>query len=1384
MFSRFCLSVALAFIVFCDAAHGGDELTWTEIPHSCWQGAIDVEVPSLKRTATAVVALPAKDASGLAVASALVCPAGLYEVRLTLCSSHTSDVIAFHSGVRGMVGGIVAAEFPGQFFARPHEPETRTFKAVQRKDGPFAIRLEAFADAKVAEQAWTQTLLKKGGPSHEISLGGGDDLAEDLEIDIVLSPSSAVYYLVDRIEYRLLSRSGRVTAVSADKIRYLPGDSLKGTASLIDVCGNGGNGSLNFFLEHGVRDRTKAGSLPVTLGPHSQEIAFEIPLPQEELGYAVVAEYVSADGADHSEAAEYFNIAANFQRVAIFGAAIGSRDAVLDEATVRTRVERARADYFNATEYFAWAEDDLVEMSPATDFWSSGQTNYRMHKPTMQRQIRIAHEQGLAVATYGKFVMSGLSGWNRAYDYPADHRGQYFYPVGMWEGVSVPDFDRRRQGDFRVYGGGPNVAGHPFNTWWASFLPINPDPSPANVRTAAEECVRSIDMFGWDAIRWDGHPRGGGQCGSSGIYDPSAARKTQSLVRYFKDVVSEKHPNFRHGYNFLMIEPEKNHDWAVEDYELDELCRGGGLLMNESIGNASGGWTFAQIVRNLQVDGDLCRERGGFYLGISFAATPRDTMIESGLWAAAGCRPYNTAMSREVRRYCTRFSQYTFDERLRRIATPEKLLVPQTDTRLCWQPFVYETPLQGGRRQLVVNVFNLPLAAKRPPRNGGAKPEWDMSSGTPPVAFDLTLPSGYKPIGAHLIQPQSLEVSSLPLKGCRLNFPAVAAWSVAVIDLEVSADAPSLVSQCGPQKTFGVPRQGLDEAHRREEIVIDPRVEVWEVNKNLSFASASAVEHDSKRDSIESLPVPVRDKALLSLRQTPEALCNDWWKGASLPQDLALKGRPPAIGELTPVRDGRFDIHYSRGAMDDRLRMPLAFAGLGRFHVHDARLAGGVRQGANIWLDGSVSWREYPQFDVLLFTGIPHAAIGAENAYGLVGYVKAGGAAFFTGGEYAFGKGGYMHTVLERELLPVVCTEMQDTAYANPPGTIGPGPDFNELNVRVDFAAKPVYWVRNRIVLKQGAKVFLESNGHPILVGWQAGKGRVACLLVDHRGKSTPEVTAFFDWKDWPHLASGVLRWLAPDAGKVNSLPVATQRTPVDDNLDDDLATDLESPNDAGIPVPLGEASQRERNRDRVGDIASHAGADRVAEGRKRLAAFVAIEQKSLVDFARSCGEDVAMLTTSPCLDSEAMLERMAWLAYLARHDKTQSAAFLREWLRTDLYCDFCGRSAHNAVDEKKHTGAVAAARYADWKSLAQRFAALRDTTRLQAESTLKGQPADAAAAIKQVQFAPEIRAAIDLLGSCERAGLLPVLESVVDAPNPELAAFAAIRLQPISTDE
>jgi len=1347
---------ALCTLLWCFPVSGGAiEPPWVDVPQSGWQGPVNEDVSGVDHPAAAVVALPASEAKPLQVSTSRDYAPGLYEVRLAVRASHTADAIAFNSGLKAQVGGADVADITGEFFARTNQPETRTFEFVHAAPGPIALTLNSYADPAVFQAAKPLP----AAPDPDGPAAGAAPAAS-------LTPETAVYFVIDAVQIRPLSHSGEVSNVTLDKIRYNPGDTLQGSVTLTDVGGKGGSGTVTLVLDHNLGEATKVKTIPVQLGPAAQVLNFEIPLPKEELGYALEAQYSSADGADHSSAAEYFTIAANFNRVAIFGASPGgTRDVTLDDGTIKTALSASRANYFNACEYPFWAEDDLLAMSPSTDYWFSGQANYHMNKATLQSQIRLAHEQGIAMVTYGKWCASGPQGWDTAYDDPVDFQGNYNHPIGMWGGVNAVTFDRRRNGEQVPYSPRPNGngKGHWFDDWWNDFLGITPDATPANVRRAADETIRSIAMFGWDGIRWDGHPQGAGwaQSGRSGNYQAWASRQTQTLVHYFKDIVGAKYPNFQYGYNYFLVEPNKDYPWAVEDYELDELARGGGLLMNESIGNASQGWTFDSIGRNLQVEGDLARERGGYYLGISYASSPRDKAVESALWAAAGCRPYNSGMTREVRRYCTRYAQYTFDENLRRLATPEKVLAPQSPTTLWWQPFVYETPIANGRRQLVVNLLNIPRQATRP----GKPNDGTMPPGTDPVNFALTLPAGLKATGASLIDPQTLDVTPLPLQNGVLQVPAVASWSVAVIDLSAADGAPSLASLYGPPKTFGQKRPDVTDDKRLPEVILDLKQDDATAAKAMApLQPPWVVQAQADQATFDALPAADQPAALLKIRAgyTPDAFDGTWWKGGALPDDLKLKDAPPVTGDLTPHRDDSFKIYYARGAMDYRLRMPEAFAGLPRVQVQDAPFWGGFRGGSGgMGMDGT-NWRQYPNYDLLLFTGIPHPAIGAENSYGLVDYVKAGGSALFTGGEYAFGKGGYMFTVLERELLPVLCTEMQDARTLDQPAAMEPGKDFSDLNYHADFTAKPSFWVYNRVVLKDdpGVKVFLTSSKGPILVGWQLGKGRVACLLVDYRGKSGDGTTAFFDWADWPGLARAVFHWLAPDAGSGTAVPAPAAASL--DQATNGLGLPANNPDAPGTTDPTG-ASYADAL-----SLALLKTPDRVDEGKAKVAAWNASEKQVLDQWTGGKGFSPAA-PELPGLDADSLFQRVAWLDYLSRFDAADyGAPFARQWLMLDQYQDYSWRSLGN-----KRAG--------DWKRMAACLGRLRDLTRPDLMALAQSNPDGLAAGFAQAHFTSEYWEAINVLGALDRKASVKILTRLKTASNPDLAAFATARLASVS---
>ena len=1170
------LSLLCGVLLCCDAVAVA-QAPVIPLPLAQWRGEANA-IEGLPGTHKCTIGYPVKQRTALIFDSAQPVSAGLYQLRLCLRPSHVSEDIAWHSGLNVTVNDQALTPLDALYFGRVHQPEWKSLP-VTLDGGQFTIKLAATVDPKVFKRAIVNA--KIAGDATQQSIEPDDNAAADIVTD--LSPATCQYFALDAAELVPQSHSGYVAEVSVDKIRYAPGDTLHGRATVQDVGGKGGHGKLTLYLEHDVNTRDLVKEIPVTLTRDPQVISFDVPLPARELGYALVAVYTSPDGADRSEAAEYFNIADNFFRVAIHGNGITWENTkftgtvfggAMSPACVREILTATRKSYHNCGEMFAWAEDDMLGMRQDTEWWFSGQTGYHPNKAGLQELIRLAHEQGIACSCYAAFCMDSYLGWKTAYDYPNDNKEQYDFPVGTWEGVDTAWLDHGMNDEYVPFEMKPRTGKTLFSPSlsWNAFCPITPDNTPRMTRLTAEGLAHAAELFGWDGMRWDCHPRGGGQMGggkwgSDGSYDYYAARRTQTLMRYFKDIVSARYPKFRYGYNYLLVQDTPDPRWGTEDFELDELCRGGGLLMNESIRN-SAGKPFEWIARNIAVEGDLCRERGAFLLGISCdAESDRDQLVEAVLYAAGGCRPQGRAADCTlVNRYNTRYSRYTYDETLRRLEKPENVLKPAVTTPLWWQPFVYETAREHGASQLVVNLLDLPRTAT--PISGQKLIDWTMSPGTDPFAMELHLPEGYTATGAHFIDPFTLAVTPAMVENGRIAIPVVKIWLVLVVDLQAADAVPTLGARYGPPVTFGVKRPDV-KVERIELTPLDITKSGAEANKDFyQMIPRTSAPAENQASDPDTLSADAREAALLKIRAAhpPEVFYNTWWKGGALPDDVKQQETVWNFGDLTPRRNGCLDIYYARGAMDYRLRLGEIFAGLRRYQVHEAGLEGIFRAGGGHWLRDGIGWQQFPDYDLLLYTAIPHCAIGVDNSYALPAYVKAGGAVFFTGGEYAFGKGGYMHTVLERELLPVLCLQDRDVKYVKTPLALEPGKDFARLGITVNFAAKPAFYSYNQVVLKNDPEVlvFLQAGNRPILVGRQLGKGRVACLLLDHRGKSEAGTTMFFDWQDWPALMRAVIAWLTPAA--YTSEPRAADPQPDFAALRKTLAADAD--NDTSEDAP------------------------------------------------------------------------------------------------------------------------------------------------------------------------------------------------------------------------
>jgi hypothetical protein len=490
-----------------------------------------------------------------------------------------------------------------------------------------------------------------------------------------------------------------------------------------------------------------------------------------------------------------------------------------------------------------------------------------------------------------------------------------------------------------------------------------------------------------------------------------------------------------------------------------------------------------------------------------------------------------------------------------------------------------------------------------------------------------------------------------------------------------------------------------------------------------------------------------------------------------------------------------------------------------------------------------------------------------------------------------------MWTVLDRDLLPVAAVETVDTRYREEPLVFEAGPDFAELKASVDLGAKPAFWCWNQVALKDGAKVFLTAGNRPVLVGWTLGKGRVACLLATHRGKSGEGATAWFDWKDWPALAEAVLRWVAPEAGATRAPaggpdPAAAAR--LREQLTGDAMEDvlkegtgeglpgMETENSGGAPSAelaapaLAERVKVLRQLVRVQDSATTAalaeqlGAVANLPLDVRFAMLDAIGRAppaNLAALAKPCiasrdpgvrGSGYQMLAIAgdpgfrtvllsgpgaletrlldrgrylalalaryapddpelrkagrrkraewnereqaikrpytggaefslaapeqPCLDSESLFARVAWLAYLSRFEpETYAAQLAREWLLVGQYQDYCDRtesglwqSLRNATPAQK---AAVEIKVREIRIFRRMWGELGELTRPHVEAAYRSQPKAVATGFARAHYTIEVGRCMDFLGAIPLKESAATLEALKSAAQPDLARWATARL-------
>jgi hypothetical protein len=312
---------------------------------------------------------------------------------------------------------------------------------------------------------------------------------------------------------------------------------------------------------------------------------------------------------------------------------------------------------------------------------------------------------------------------------------------------------------------------------------------PKVVDVGIKSLADSATMFGWDGARWDGNFDVAsttydleGKLVEKLTADQMDARNAANM-RHTKEYISKIHPAYRYGYNWTMG------NWlqsmATNPRESTELCRNGGLIMNEYIHESEGvqhplhRWdVFAPSVAN---DVEAVKKLGGYYGPILGSPHTADGIYTDIFAFAAGAHPYYHHLWGA---FMTRYSAFCWDNALTRIHTPEDIV--QVPSSVWWREWVFERVIDKNHKQLIVHLIN-------PPAHQTVGEGKKLEDVPPPlkgieVRVLPTLLHGWTPVRATRLSPEPELHEAVPLQASegvyKMTIPEVALWNILVIDLE------------------------------------------------------------------------------------------------------------------------------------------------------------------------------------------------------------------------------------------------------------------------------------------------------------------------------------------------------------------------------------------------------------------------------------------------------------------------------------------------------------------------------------------------------------------------------------------------------------------------
>jgi len=927
------------------------------------------------------------------------------------------------------------------------------------------------------------------GEVSEPAAGEGDEVIAELQEGRPLKEAGRAHLAIDKLRIECVSRTAMITRIYPDKIHYAPGEDSSAEVALFNFSDRALEGEVSLEMIQEIDQTRPLGQKKVSLAPAKETTTrFDFNVGPAEFGRELRATLV-LDGRPVDRKSEYFGVSRQVWQVAICGQGAPHHDAGLGSRAAEAMAHNRR-NYCNWFECFAWAPSDFDDMTPDTEEFWSGQTQYHKTRTDLKAYIDEAHKHGIKAISYGKSCGGGVPG----FECLRKHRDWYWVaPIGFGieGGPDLEFLDRMRAKDY----GSSRLDS--FQSWQGTWV-------NSSVRDAvvygSEEIVRSTDMFGWDGVRWDGHFCYGG--------DEKGDEITAANTRLCKEIVAKKYPNFLWGYNYgeplyadrealaKRIPVRSMFGGSLKDYE--ETCSGGGLLMDEGVRDFSNrnfsDATMSVFGEAVALEADWVHNLGGYYLCIGFdSETQLDRLYNQLFFLAVGARPYGSGGATTVGhpfQFATRYSAYIYDNSRRRIKEPEKFITVTSPEPLWWKPYVWIRKTEKGA-QLLIHIISEP----------GCKAFNDFKQPPPKLQKDVpvtvALPDGWRGVRAAQL---SLELEGyqrllgLVSDGQRLTttLPDHHFYSLVVFELARTKDDP-------------VPFPLDDPVNAARRAYADAKRTAAE----RQAKAAAEKKPEEKPEPPKEPPKPLSDAEIQAMLKL------------EIPKDATLR------------RNGWRDIVLANGVYHHMYRVPeaIGWAGGATVRICNVRAVGGQKPTIK---DFPSTLDQFLDYDVIVLNNAP-LWISPQQVYLIRKFVELGGGLLVIGGEWSLNRGGVQGSYLE-DVLPVTLgapTEMKQLPGGVPLVPTEEGRQFGAL----DWGAQPHVFSFNAIAPKPGARVLVKGGDLPALITGTYGSGRVAVFAVSTHGEVPEGKLAFWDWEGLVPLLAGTIDWLAQGYEEVYKAP-------------------------------------------------------------------------------------------------------------------------------------------------------------------------------------------------------------------------------------------------------